>query len=388
MRKRRVERCLLRASVALEAGVLEDARAAIDEASRLTPNDPDVEHLAAELDRAENPPPDLIEPVVIERASSVPRRAAAAAVLAASVGLAAWYWSTPARDIPPVAMAEAAAAIAEPAAAPIMPADESVRVSETSVTAPVVSGTVTPPEPLAVATNGAESGEESSMTRADPPPPAIPERQEPLVQPRPVPSSGIRTEAINTNSLPGASALSPGSSTLAARPPASAVSTASTLDPLPDLPDTSEPAPRVVAGADGIAASNTAARIPSAIAATPSSPAPAAVTNTGSDEQSVRAVLERYESAYSRLDAAAAGSVWPGVNQRALANAFDGLSAQTISLGRCDIRVNGGSARADCSGTARWTPKVGGGAQSASRQWRFDLRNAGGNWVITQATAR
>ena len=109
---------------------------------------------------------------------------------------------------------------------------------------------------------------------------------------------------------------------------------------------------------------------------------------TRSEEQSVRAALGRYESAYNRLDAAAAASVWPGVNQRALASAFEGLSAQSISLGGCDIRVSGATAHAECSGNARWTPKVGGGTQSAQRQWRFDLRNSGGNWLITQATTR
>ena len=67
---------------------------------------------------------------------------------------------------------------------------------------------------------------------------------------------------------------------------------------------------------------------------------------------------------------------------------FEGLSAQSVSLGQCDIRVSGATAQAECSGNARWTPKVGGGAQTAQRQWRFDLRNAGGNWLITQATTR
>jgi hypothetical protein len=80
--------------------------------------------------------------------------------------------------------------------------------------------------------------------------------------------------------------------------------------------------------------------------------------------------------------------VWPNVNQRALANAFDGLSAQSISLGGCDIRVSGATAQAECTGNARWTPKVGGGTQSAARQWRFELRNSGSTWVITRATTR
>jgi hypothetical protein len=170
---------------------------------------------------------------------------------------------------------------------------------------------------------------------------------------------------------------------LPAPPPAPA-----RLEPLTALPETAVPAsPRVVAGAEGIAAPDAAARSAAALTSLPSPPAPEPAP-ARSDEQNVRAVLGRYESAYSRLDAAAAASVWPGVNQRALANAFDGLAGQTISLGQCDIRVAGTTARAECSGNARWTPKVGGGAQSAQRQWRFELRNAGGNWLITQATTR
>ena len=142
-----------------------------------------------------------------------------------------------------------------------------------------------------------------------------------------------------------------------------------------------------MAGAEGIAAPEAAARAAEALTALPSAP-PADGATSRSEEQSVRAALGRYESAYNRLDAVAAASVWPGVNQRALASAFQGLSAQSISLGGCDIRVSGATAHAECSGNARWTQKVGGGTQNARRQWRFDLRNSGGSWVITQATTR
>ncbi len=57
MRRRRIERCLLRASVAIEAGVLDDAREAIDEVRRLDPNEPGLEPLTAQLADAENPKP-------------------------------------------------------------------------------------------------------------------------------------------------------------------------------------------------------------------------------------------------------------------------------------------------------------------------------------------
>jgi hypothetical protein len=103
------------------------------------------------------------------------------------------------------------------------------------------------------------------------------------------------------------------------------------------------------------------------------------------DERLVRAALSRYEAAYSGLDAAAARAVWPSVDQRALTRAFQGLQSQQVTLGRCDVRLNGASAQAECSGTAQWTPKVGGGVQKAARRWRFDLKNTGSDWVIVQA---
>ena len=102
----------------------------------------------------------------------------------------------------------------------------------------------------------------------------------------------------------------------------------------------------------------------------------------------MRATLSRYEGAYSSLDAAAASAVWPGVDRRALSSAFQGLSSQHVSLGQCGVRVSGATAQADCSGTAQWTPKVGGGPQTAARQWQFDLKNVGNDWVITRATVR
>ena len=107
-----------------------------------------------------------------------------------------------------------------------------------------------------------------------------------------------------------------------------------------------------------------------------------------SDERRVRAALDRYQMAYSQLDATAARAVWPSVNRRALERAFGGLASQTITLGQCTVRVNGGSAQADCSGSARWTPRVGGGTQSAPRRWRFDLQNTAGEWVIVDAAVR
>jgi hypothetical protein len=123
---------------------------------------------------------------------------------------------------------------------------------------------------------------------------------------------------------------------------------------------------------------------PAAGAPAPPEPAPAALPD---ERERIRAVLSRYEAAYTRLDARAAHAVWPGVDRGALARAFSALESQRLHLGNCDVAVDGGSARAECAGTATWTPKVGSG-RTESRRWAFDLKNASGAWQIVGADIR
>jgi hypothetical protein len=104
-----------------------------------------------------------------------------------------------------------------------------------------------------------------------------------------------------------------------------------------------------------------------------------------SQEPQVRGVLARFAAAYSSLDAADARAVWPSVDQRALAKAFAGLSSQRLSLGECEIKVTGAAARADCVGSATWTPRVGGRTRTVQRQWSFDLAQVGAGWRIMHA---
>ena len=80
--------------------------------------------------------------------------------------------------------------------------------------------------------------------------------------------------------------------------------------------------------------------------------------------------------------------MWPSLDERALARAFDGLASQRVSLGSCSVNVNGIAARADCSGTAAWTPKVGGGEHITPRKWTFDLTESDGAWRIVRVQAR
>ena len=54
MRRKRVDRCVLRAAVAIDAGILEDAREALEEVERLDPCEPAIEPLRSKLAAAES----------------------------------------------------------------------------------------------------------------------------------------------------------------------------------------------------------------------------------------------------------------------------------------------------------------------------------------------
>ncbi len=84
----------------------------------------------------------------------------------------------------------------------------------------------------------------------------------------------------------------------------------------------------------------------------------------------VRTALARYEAAYSTLSVSATQEL------------------QRLSLGQCTVAIDGAAARAECNGTATWTPKIGGGSRTESRNWRFELKNAGGEWQVVRAEAR
>jgi hypothetical protein len=102
----------------------------------------------------------------------------------------------------------------------------------------------------------------------------------------------------------------------------------------------------------------------------------------------VRHTIERYRTAYEQLDAGAARAVWPAVDQGALARAFSSLSSQQLTFEGCTVDVTGATARANCRGRARVVPRVGGGSETARREWRFWLREANGRWVIERAEVR
>ena len=74
------------------------------------------------------------------------------------------------------------------------------------------------------------------------------------------------------------------------------------------------------------------------------------------------------------LDAEAARAVWPSVDARALARAFDSLTSQELAFDTA-VRDRGEAATAKCRGSATYTPKIGSREpRLESRQWTFQLR--------------
>jgi hypothetical protein len=163
------------------------------------------------------------------------------------------------------------------------------------------------------------------------------------------------------------------------------------VSPLPaSQVDGGAPEPVPVASLDvasvGSPVGSTPPDVENAVRTRPAEMAPAVDQNAQS--AAIRETLARYAAAYSGLNASAARAVWPSVDQRALARAFDGLASQRVLLDHCDVLVNGATARANCSGSAEWTPKVGGGPRTAARRWMFELQNADAAWQIVRAEAR
>ena len=77
------------------------------------------------------------------------------------------------------------------------------------------------------------------------------------------------------------------------------------------------------------------------------------------ETRAIENVLGRYRIAFNKLDAGAALAVWPTVNEKTLANAFERLESHDMSFRSCQIEIISVIAEAACSGSARYVPKVG-----------------------------
>jgi hypothetical protein len=127
---------------------------------------------------------------------------------------------------------------------------------------------------------------------------------------------------------------------------------------------------------------------PPATAVRPAPAAPAAVA-APSEHSEIERTLAQYRSAYQRLDAEAAQAVWPSVDVRALARAFDTLASQQLAFENCQLEIAGQSATAECRGSATYAPKIGNREPKLEpRQWTFHLHREPEGWKIQSAQTR
>jgi hypothetical protein len=350
MRHRRAERCLLRAEAALDAGLEAEARTALDEARSLRPGTPSFEELltAARGRR---------EAADAGRRRQRTRRGAvvAAAGLVVMLGLGWAIFET--RESADV---ETAAAAPEPMPPPLSQATTGGQVPAVVETSPAPVDSRKPAAAPDVTSDG-----ERAITAAPRPAASPPIARKSAPQPRtadPPGSIPVESSASAANEIP--------------------VPTTTETIPRPAV-DASLAAGTV--GAPATASMSVPVPPPLPVAKEAVNPPPA---EPASQEPAVRNVLARFEAAYSSLSASAASQVWPSVDARSLSRAFEGLESQRVSLGNCRVTVESSTARAECSGSATWTPKVGGGRRTEARRWEFDLARDNGAWLIVQTRAR
>lgn len=332
MRRRRVERCILRAEVAAEAGCLDDARAALDEARKLAPGLPEIAAVEANIFRRDAT--NVSGPASARWQFFYYAAAVLVSVAVLSMGFLWWQrTSHEAKTSPPPTARQHAPGPSAEVTTPNTPRlSRDVRVETVSISVATFSEPPVPMKPVSAILEA----------RADVPEPPV-SAPEPLPQPPDREPALVRREPVNP-------------------PVDTPIAAFRDLAPVRDL---------------ALASTSTA---PAA------APLPAVTAPRIDENRAVRTVLHRYADAYSRLDASAAQEVWPLVNRAALSRAFDSLASQDISLGDCAVDVSGASARATCAGAARWAPKVGGGGvRTEQRNWTFQLAKAETGWQIVKA---
>jgi hypothetical protein len=156
----------------------------------------------------------------------------------------------------------------------------------------------------------------------------------------------------------------------------------------PEVVDVPAPPPIVPAAAPPALAE--LPPVPSPAPAPSAAPARAAASAIESNTRGIESTLARYRRAFSTLDAGAAVKVWPTVNQRNLARAFERLQEQDVSFDGCKIDLNTDTrAEATCKGRARYVPRVGSREPRVDqRQWRFSLVKVRDEWLIGAVDAR
>ena len=394
MRNRRFSRCIEHATNGLQSGAMEEVRDALDEARILCPDAPEIAELESRIAA-------LPSPSAVLLASNMPvqeppagwlRVIGAMCVLVLlfglfGFGLAQLYLNAPATLLtdagPQNPRADAVAPKASSATRPLAP-DSRSTPSGSSGTAPDGAATTTP------------------ALKQEPVPEALRETVEPrVIGTSSPPSRDGRDMRVETSKRGDEPAASTRSARLDSAPPPRSVSSEPERWTHPPYAAAPPPVVPAVSVSDAAPVTDPVLPLESPVlspSAAPPRPVPASTASasresaavmTREDESAqIRMLLSRYETAYNRLDASAASSLWPGVDRAALDRAFKGLISQRVSLGLCDITVVGDIGGASCVGKARWEPRIGGGLQTADRYWTFNLRKSTEGWRIEQIRVR
>jgi hypothetical protein len=339
-RQRRIERRLQAARHAIRSRQWAAARAALDELKELDLAQPELDALTLQLTRAEN-------------GSHRGRFAVAAAAFVTVMLAASWIGNT--RLLPSDSMTETALPAPVPEA---LLASRDIARDLRDVARDL---------PVATAGRAVRETVLSDAAIIDPPPvPVPPSRPAATLLPAPEslpPPASLPAPAPLAPSVPLPSQLA-----LAPAPPPEPVFT----------PPVAPPVRPPVAPAVTPAASPSAAVLDVV-------PASAVVVD---DATQVRALLQKYQAAYERLDAGLVHAVWPGVNEAALARAFGGLESQALTFKTCDVQLRGTTANVVCTGTTRYVPKIGSREPRVETlAWNFTLRKKATDWEIETARA-
>ena len=161
----------------------------------------------------------------------------------------------------------------------------------------------------------------------------------------------------------------------------------STAPMVAENPLARSPAPEPPAAFEALPGATPPPRLPAPVERPEPEALPSVVARTEQGE--IQRTLGQYRSAYQLLDAEAARAVWPSVDVRALARAFDSLASQQLAFEACEFDIAGEAATAQCRGSATYTPKVGSrGPRLEPRQWTFHLRKLDEGWKIQSAQTR
>ena len=131
------------------------------------------------------------------------------------------------------------------------------------------------------------------------------------------------------------------------------------------------------------------AAVVAAAADSPARVVPETIPTAAREEDRIRSALASFQTAYTQLNAKAARAVWPTVDERALARAFEGLKSQQLVFDWCELIVRVAEASAACRGRSTFVPRVG--AQSPrtyAAEWKFHLKKIEEEWRIDSASFR